>query len=66
MARSTASVWGRDVLIDRNSVRQLLVRAHEDVRIEGGADGILRVCSPLRCLRDSCHGTSARAVSVNW
>lgn len=46
MARSTANVWARDARIGSNSVRQLLVRAHNDVQIHESADGGLSIRSP--------------------
>ena len=45
MARSTANVWATDVRIGPNSVRQLLVRAHDDVQVHESADGRLSVRS---------------------
>lgn len=39
-------MWARDIRIGRNSVRQLLVREHDDVQLNDNGDGALLVCSP--------------------
>lgn len=46
MARSTTDVWAREVRIGQNAVRQLLIRAHDDVQVGDSLDGTPLVRSP--------------------